>query len=251
MSNERPPHDDDQDVETLAEFRAYLSDAGRTAAQGGALGTHQASILAGILGMIDEYVADRRAGRVLPTSTPGPVDPLNRANLRSIARAHRDATDPRNAGTGDLDRLLDRLAAEVDPADVGIIRRVSVALADAMPRIAHKAREEGWSPDEIARETSYGASRVTQFIRQGKEYRAAAGELRRYTWRIDTLDADGHAWTGRESGEDEATPADLDQLAERLLAETGAHDQRARIVMWEGDEGPDADAVHTAERDAQ
>ncbi|AFU62193.1 hypothetical protein SV1_53 [Streptomyces phage SV1] len=238
---------------TLAEFRTYLSDAGRTAAQGGALGSHQANILAGVLGMVDEYVADRRAGRALSTSTPGPVDPLNRANLRIIARAHRDATDPRNAGTGDLDRLLDRLADEFDPADVGIVRRVAVALADAMPRIAHKAREEGWSPDEIARETNYGGSRVTQFIRQEKERRAAPGELRRYTWRIDTLDADSgqYGWNPRESGEDAAAPGDLAQLAERLLVETGAHDQRARIVMWEGKEGSDAEAVHTTERDAQ
>ncbi|APD18583.1 hypothetical protein SEA_PICARD_54 [Streptomyces phage Picard] len=240
---------------TLAEFRAYLSDAVRAAnaSQGGALAAHQTGILAAVVGMVDQYVADRRAGRALSTSTPGPVDPLNRSNLRSIARAHRNATDPRRAGTGDLDRLLDDLADEFDPADVGIVRRVSVALADAMPRIAHKAREGGWSPDEIARETNYGASRVTQFIRQEKERRAAPGELRRYTWRIDTLDADSgrDVWNPREFGEDAATPADLAQLAERLLVETGAHDQRARIVMWEGDEGSDAEAVHTAERDAK
>ncbi|MEU0719062.1 hypothetical protein ABZ498_18025 [Streptomyces lavendulocolor] len=177
-------------------------------------------------------------------------DTFSRDNLRSIARAHRNATQPHRAKEGDLDRLLDDLANEFDLYDVRIIRGVAAALADAMPRIAHKHREQGMSPDEIARKTGYTASRIAQFIRQEKARRAAPGTLHRYTWRIDVQDAEG-AWNPRESGEDQSDPADVAQLAERLLVETGARDQRARIVMWDGDEGDDDAAIHRAERDPQ
>jgi transcriptional regulator with XRE-family HTH domain len=207
--------------------------------------------------LFEEFEQERRAEIIAAGGTPedadddGWGDTLSRSNLVSVARAHRNATQPHRAKEGDLDRLLDDLADEFELADVRIIRGVAAALADAMPRIAHKAREQqGMSPDEIARKTGYTASRIAQFIRQERERRAAPGTLRRYTWRIDVQGAAGE-WTDREAGEDESTPADLAQLAERLLDETGARDQRARIVMWEGDEGDDAAAVHRAERDPQ
>jgi transcriptional regulator with XRE-family HTH domain len=218
-----------------------------------ALGRLQLDMLAAF----EEFDRARRAEIIAAGGTSedadddGWGDTLSRSNLVSVARAHRNANQPHRTKEGDLDRLLDDLADEFELADVRIIRGVAAALADAMPRIAHKAREQqGMSPDEIARKTGYTASRIAQFIRQEKERRAAPGTLRRYTWRVDVEGADGE-WTDREAGEDESTPADLAQLAERLLDETGARDQRARIVMWEGDEGDDAAAVHRAERDPQ
>jgi transcriptional regulator with XRE-family HTH domain len=291
MSNEQPPPDDDQDV---AEYRRTdptdepTHPAGQQAAVEGMLArarlaprrqpstferiaddlnrrgvpvnTPAGRLTAQMYALFEEFEQDRRAEIVAAGGTPedadddGWGDALSRSNLVSVARAHRNATQPHRAKEGDLDRLLDDLADEFEPADVRIIRGVAAALADAMPRIAHKAREQqGMSPDEIAQKTGYTASRIAQFIRQEKERRAAPGTLRRYTWRIDTLDADDgrYGWTDREHGEDESTPADLAQLAERLLDETGAREQRARIVMWEGDEGDDAAAVHRAERDPQ
>lgn len=217
--------------------------------------TAMGRMTAQMFALFEEFEEERRAEVTAAGGDPdddGWDDALSRSNLVSVARAHRNASRRHRAEAGDLDRLLDDLADEFDLYDVRIIRGVAAALADAMPRIAYKHREQGMSPDEIARKTGYTASRVAQFIRQEKERRAAA-PLTRYTWRIDTLDADDgrYAWTSRETGEDEATPADLAQLAERLLAETGARDQRARIFLWEGDEGTDADAVHTAERDTQ
>jgi hypothetical protein len=286
MSNEQPHRDDDQDV---AEYRRTdpagepTHPAGQQAAVEGMLArarlaprrqsstseriadelnrrgvptnTATGRFAAQIFGLVEEFEQERRAEIVAAGGTPedadddGWGDTLSRSNLVSVARAHRNATQPHRAKEGDLDRLLDDLADEFDLADVRIIRGVAAALADAMPRIAHKARER-MSPDEIAQKTGYTASRIAQFIRQEKERRAAPGTLRRYTWRIDVQGTDGE-WTDREAGEDESTPADLAQLAERLLDETGARDQRARIVMWEGDEGDDAAAVHRAERDPQ
>ncbi|MCG7524926.1 hypothetical protein MHW47_10820 [Streptomyces sp. OfavH-34-F] len=70
----------------------------------------------------------------------------------------------------------------------------------------------------------------------------------RYSWRIDQLLDDG-TWLDREVGDSDAAPADLARLATQLLTETGATTERVRIFLWEGDEGADADAVHTAERD--
>lgn len=224
--------------------------------QGVPTDTPTGRLAAQMFALFEEFEQERRAeiigagGSAEDADDDGWGDPLTRSNLRSVARAHRNANQPHRAKAGDLDRLLDDLADEFNLADVRIIRGVAAALADAMPRIAHKHREQGMSPDEIARETGYTASRVAQFIRQERERRAAPGALRRYTWRTDVQNADG-AWTDREAGEDESTPADLAQLAERLLTETGAHGQRARIFLWEGDEGTDAEAVHTAERPAQ
>lgn len=304
MSNEQPPHDDDQaDEPTVAEYqRADASKFPTTpagqqaavegmaaakgwtsgelirnardveAAKAGTFGriadelnrrgvptdTPTGRLAAQMFALFEEFEQERRAEIIAAGGSPedadddGWGDTLSRSNLVSVARAHRNASRPDRAREGDLDRVLDDLADEFDLADVRIIRGVAAALADAMPRIAHKHRERGMSPDEIARQTGYTASRIAQFIRQERE-RRAAGPLTRYTWRIDTLDADNgrYGWTSRETGEDESTPADLPQLAERLLAETGAREQRARIFLWEGDESADADAVHTAERDAQ
>ncbi|MGW5673953.1 hypothetical protein ACWEV4_02480 [Streptomyces sp. NPDC003860] len=206
-----------------------------------------------VVALFDEFEREVRAEVAAvggDPDNPGWDDALSRSNLVSVARAHRNATQARHAQRGDLDRLLDDLADEFDLADVRIVRGVAAALADAMPRIAYKARERSMSADEIARQSGYTSSRIAQFIRQEKERRAAPGTLGRYTWRIDVQNAEGE-WTDREAGEDDASPADLAQLAERLLVETGAHDRRARIFLWEGDEGDDAAAVHRAERPAQ
>ncbi|MET7811769.1 hypothetical protein ABZT26_13025 [Streptomyces sp. NPDC005395] len=236
MRNDQPPTAEP----TLAAFREYLLD---TAREGPLL---ENFMLRAVVSVIDSYAADKAT-----TGQQGDrADPLNRRNLFSVASAYRNANQPQRAPEGDLDRLLDDLSNEFGLTDVRIIRGVAAALADAMPRIAYKAREEGLHPDKIADRGGYTSSRIAQFLRQEKERRAAI-PLTRYTWRIDTLDADNdrYEWTDREHGADDAIPVDLPRLAERLLAETGARDQHARIFLWEGDEDDDAAAVHSAERD--
>ncbi|MGC9536587.1 hypothetical protein [Streptomyces sp. UG1] len=236
MRNDQPPTTEP----TLAAFREYLLD---TAREGPLL---ENVMLRAVVSVIDSYSADQ-AATDQPTDR---ADPLNRRNLVSVARAYRNASQPQRAKEGDLDRLLDDLSNEFGLTDVRIIRGVAAALADAMPRIAYKAREEGLHPDKIADRGGYTSSRIAQFIRQEKERRAVI-PLTRYTWRIDMLDADNgrYGWTDREHGAVNAIPVDLPRLGERLLAETGARDQHARIFLWEGDEGDDAAAVYTAERD--
>lgn len=254
MSNEQPPHDDDQAAAkgwtsgeitrtvraastepTLAEFREYLLDAVRQAPE------FQAGIMRAVVDLVDGYTANR-AGTT--PDDPDALATLSRDYLVYLARAHRNAT---RTGGAALDGLLDQIALDLDVYDVRIMRGAWAAITDAMPRIALAARQNGKSPDEIAQATGYTSSRIAQFIRQEKR-RAAAVPLTQYTWRIDVQGADGE-WTDREVGDEESTPADLPRLAERLLAETGAHHQRARIFLWEGDQaGADADAVHTAER---
>lgn len=268
MSNEQPPHDNSQtaaegwtsgEISRLVRGAAATGDTvdrivGELNRRGVPTNTAAGRLTAQMYALFEEFEREHRAEVIAAGGDPddGWGDTLSRSNLVSVARAHRNASRPDRAREGDLDHVLDDLADEFDLADVRIIRGVAAALADAMPRIAHKHRERGLSPDEIARKTGYTASRVAQFIRQEKE-RRAAGPLTRYTWRIDTQTADG-TWVDREYGDDESTPADLPQLAERLLAETGAHDQRGRIFMWKttdaGGYSEDA-AVYRTERDPQ
>ncbi|MFC3347756.1 hypothetical protein ACFOOM_10015 [Streptomyces echinoruber] len=280
MSEQQPPPEDDEptvahyrradetkfpthpagqraSIEGVAAARGYdpLDDpssfqriADELNARGVPVDTAAGRLTATMYALFDKYERERRAEIIAAGGDPDDEwgHTLSRSNLISVARAHRNAT--RRAEQGDLDRLLDDLADEFDLTDVRIVRGVAAALADAMPRIAYKARER-MSPDEIAQQTGYTTSRVAQFIRQEKERRAAAG-FTRYSWRVDTRDADG-TWVDREHGEDEWAPADLSRLAERCLDETGARDKRARVLIWEGDEGDDAAAVHRAERPAQ
>lgn len=249
MGNEQPPRYRDQAVSrtaepTLAEFRELLVDAVQEyPAAGFWRSTLQEGMTRIVVDLIDTYTAARaEAG-----SAPDARAPLTRDYLVHIARAHHNAT---RTGGAALDGLLDQIAHDLDLNDVRIMRGASAAITEAMPRIALTARENGKSPDEIARATGYTTSRIAQYIRQDKERR---GPLTTYTWRIDTLDADTgrYGWTEREHGEDEARSADLPRLAEQLLDETGAYDQRARIFVWEGDASDDTAAEHTAERPAR
>ncbi|ALM38219.1 hypothetical protein [Streptomyces sp. FR-008] len=171
MNDQQPPSPHEP---TLAEFREFLLDTAREHPQPGFWrGTMQEGVTRIFVDTIDTYLAHR--AEQAPADN-GWGDTLSRSNLVSVARAHRNATRPERAGQGDLDRLLDDLADEFDLADVRIVRGVAAALADAMPRIAHQAREQGKSPDEIAQAAGYTSSRITQFIRQERERRAAAGE---------------------------------------------------------------------------
>ncbi|WP_406014339.1 hypothetical protein OG520_22210 [Streptomyces sp. NBC_00984] len=159
------------------------------------------------------------------------------------------------------------LAADVTDritlAEAGTIRRAAEAIKLGTPGIIAREAAAGTDTATIAAALGVTTSYVRRIIREHKpqpttdetmhrlaEGIAAIAAGRRFSWRIDTQDTDG-TWLDREHGEDDAAPATLAQLAERLLAGTGDRDRRARIFVWEGDEGHDAGAVYHAERDAQ
>ncbi|MFF4118979.1 hypothetical protein ACFY0P_36800 [Streptomyces sp. NPDC001714] len=214
---------------SLMEFREYLLATMEEAPRGGILRTAaQNTFLQTIVDLIDDYSAEQAEA-----AESERIDPLSRSYLGWIAKSHDRAQDEYKRA-----RLLDEVADNFTLYDVHIIRNVAAALADAMPRMAHTAREEGMSPDDIAKRTGYTASRVAQFIRQEKEHRAAPPT--RYTWRIDVHGTDGRT---SKTGEADVTPANLYRLAERLLAETSPRNQ-ARIHIWKGSAGDDTDAVY-------
>ncbi|MGY0025224.1 hypothetical protein ACVHNB_40480 [Streptomyces sp. YJ-C3] len=224
----------------LAEFREHLVEA---VEQVPAL---QAGMLRAVVDLVDNYTADR-AGRPRGESAAadGSADVLSRAALVNLARDHRTVMRP-DVGGQAYDDLIEEIADTFTLSDVRIMRGAWTAVTEAMPRIAYVARQGGKSPDEIAQATGYTSSRVAQFIRQEKE-RAAAVPLTRYTFRVDVMGAEGE-WTDREVGEEELDPNNLPAEANRLIDESGARTGRARIFLWEGDEGDDADAAHTVDR---
>ncbi|MEU5745724.1 hypothetical protein ABZ804_09275 [Streptomyces sp. NPDC047726] len=219
----------------LAEFREHLVEGARQAPE------LQAGILRAVVDLVDNFTADR-AGSV---ADDAPADVLSRAALVNLARDHRTVMRP-DVGGQAYDDLVEEIADTFTLSDVRIMRGAWTAITEAMPRIAYVARQGGKSPDEIAQATGYTSSRIAQFIRQEKE-RAAAVPLTRYTFRVDVMGPDGE-WTDRETGEEELDPNNLPAEANRLLDESGARTGRARIFLWEGDEGDDADAAHTVDR---
>jgi hypothetical protein len=282
MSNEQPPHDDDQDVaeyqradaskfpthpagqqaavEGMAAAKGWTSaeltrNARRVeAAQGDTFGriadelnrrgvpidTPTGRLAAQMLDLFEQFERERRAEAV-----EDEVDPLSRAALVNLARDHRNAMRP-DVDDQRYDDLIEEIADTFTLTDVRIMRGAWTAITEAMPRIAYVARRNGKTADEIAQATGYTSSRIAQFIRQEKQRAADAG-LTRYTWRVDVMGPDGE-WTDREVGEDDLDPNSLPDEANRLLDESGARTGRARIFLWEGDEGDDADAAHTLDR---
>ncbi|MEU0170159.1 hypothetical protein ABZ214_32710 [Streptomyces iakyrus] len=285
MSNEQPPRDDEQ-AWTAAEIRRATyrrtdpagqptHPAGQQAAAEGmaaALGYEPVDpngtygriadelnrrgvpttnvtgrLAAQMLVLFEEFEQERRAEIIAAGGDPDEDEPdtLSRASLVNLARDHRSAMRP-EANAQQYDDLVEEIADTFTLSDVRIMRGAWTAITEAMPRIAYVARKEGKSPDEIAQATGYTSSRIAQFIRQEKQ-RAAAAPLTRYTFRVDVMGPDGE-WTDRETGEEELDPNDLPAEANRLLDESGARTGSARIFLWEGDEGDDADAAHTVDR---
>lgn len=201
MSNEQPPRDDEQAGEpTVAEYqRADASKfpttpAGQEAAVEGMVaarglppaeqvaadlnrrgaavpkGRPSDALIADMLGLFNQYEREQAAARAAQ-GDPNPYDlaPWEDAHgLTNEYEAARDSDDPRA-----LDQFLDNLAEDFHLEDVRALRTAGAAVQAAMGRIALAAREKGMGPDRIAAETGYTASRITQFIREEKQRRAA------------------------------------------------------------------------------
>lgn len=204
MSNEQPPPDDDQDVaeDERADPSKFPTDpAGQQAAVEGMAAPHgyehakephtytSGEILRAIKGPrarmeptpagrrlfeamlseFDRYERERAAERAAQGDTnPYDLAPWEDAHaLTNEYEAARASKDP-----GALDQFLDNLADDFHLDDVRALRMAGAAVQAAMGRIALAHRERGMSPDQIAAETGYTASRIAQFIREEKQRRA-------------------------------------------------------------------------------
>ncbi|MFF4706660.1 hypothetical protein [Streptomyces sp. NPDC001297] len=156
MSNEQPPRDDEQ-----------------SAARGATPGTASDRLAAQMLGLINEYERERAAARAAQGDT-NPYDLAPYEDVHGVTNEYeeaRDSDDPRA-----LDQFLDNLAEDFHLDDVRALRMATAAVQAAMGRIALAAREKGMSPDRIAAETGYTASRIAQFIREEKQRRGDAAQ---------------------------------------------------------------------------
>ncbi|MFD5591955.1 MULTISPECIES: hypothetical protein [Streptomyces] len=130
-------------------------------------------LLADMLGLFNRYERETAAARAAQGDT-NPYDLAPYEDVHGVTNeyeAARDSDDPRA-----LDQFLDNLADGFHLEDVRALRMATAAVQAAMGRIALAARERGMSPDRIAAETGYTASRITQFIREEKQRRAAGDQ---------------------------------------------------------------------------
>ncbi|WP_371652484.1 MULTISPECIES: hypothetical protein [unclassified Streptomyces] len=109
-------------------------------------------------------------------------------------------------------------------------------------------------PDRTAAETFLDKLRA-----EVERHERAAHEARRaqlpeghalYTWRLDLFDSEaGEGWQEWESGEDHLAEGSEARLAEQVIenAGEGAATHRARVLIWEGPEGTDDEALYRHE----
>ncbi|MEU0454044.1 hypothetical protein ABZ322_13675 [Streptomyces sp. NPDC006129] len=179
MSNDQPPRDDDTDVAPADSYRTgrtYSSAeiSRRIKGRRGLQPTDNARALAEhVLAEVIQLERDTAAARAAAGDTnPYDLAPWEDVHgLTNEYEAARASDDPRA-----LDQFLDNLAEDFHLEDVRALRTAAAAVQAAMGRIALAARVKGMSPDQIAAETGYTASRITQFIREEKQRRAGREE---------------------------------------------------------------------------
>ncbi|MEU9306940.1 hypothetical protein [Streptomyces sp. NPDC048256] len=123
-------------------------------------------LVADMLGLFNRYERETAAARAVKGDT-NPYDLAPYADVHDLTNdyeAARASDDPRA-----LDQFLDNLAEDFHLDDVRALRMAVAAVQAAMGRIAFAARVKGMSPDRIAAETGYTASRITQFVREEKQ----------------------------------------------------------------------------------
>ncbi|MFD5901731.1 hypothetical protein ACFWHG_09530 [Streptomyces microflavus] len=123
-------------------------------------------LVADMLGLFNKYERERAAARAAQGDT-------NPYDLEPYEEVHRLANQFEEARAADrtLEQFLDHLAEDFHFDDVRALRTATAAVQAAMGRIALAAREKGMSPDQIAAETGYTASRIAQFLREEKQRR--------------------------------------------------------------------------------
>lgn len=130
-------------------------------------------LVADMLGLFNKYERETAAARAAKGDT-NPYDLAPYEDVHGVTNEYEAARASKDPGA--LDQFLDNLAEDFHLDDVRALRTATTAVQAAMGRIALAAREKGMSPDAIAAETGYTASRITQFIREEKQRRAAGDQ---------------------------------------------------------------------------
>ncbi|MGA5501733.1 hypothetical protein [Streptomyces umbrinus] len=159
---------------TLAEFREHLIDAARKSPESKFL---RNMLVDGFVNVVvrtvDGYAAaraDRDGNTASAHTAEGDNTPYNLAPYEDVHGVTNDYEEARgNDDPRALDQFLDNLADGFHLEDVRALRTATSAVQAAMGRIALAARLKGMSPDRIAAETGYTASRITQFVREEKQ----------------------------------------------------------------------------------
>ncbi|WIC89768.1 serine homologous recombinase [Streptomyces phage SoJo] len=136
--------------------------------------TAAGALVTDMMNLFNKYERETAAARAAQGDT-NPYDLAPYQDVHDLAEQYEQAR-ANTSKPADLERFLDNLAEDLDLEDVRALRTAAAAVADAMGRIALAAREKGMSPDRIAAESGYTASRITQFIREEKQRRAAGDQ---------------------------------------------------------------------------
>ncbi|MFD7068498.1 hypothetical protein ACFV97_14885 [Streptomyces sp. NPDC059913] len=145
---------------------AEQESTGRSPQRAPASGSALTKFMDNMVSALNEYERKSAADRAARgDSNPYELEPYEELHaLTNEYEAARDSDDSRA-----LDQFLDDLADDFHLDDVRALRMAAAAVQAAMGRIALAARVKGMSPDQIAAETGYTASRITQFIREEKQ----------------------------------------------------------------------------------
>ncbi|QWQ43072.1 hypothetical protein KME66_20390 [Streptomyces sp. YPW6] len=163
---------------------------------------------------------------------------LDNSGLLALAQGYARAVTPEQR-----DQLAAGIATRLTVDEAGVILRAAAAVRTAVPGVVLRAKANGDSTAEIARELDMTDSYVRRIAR----------EHRLVSWRLDLYDSEaGPGWQSWESGDDiiPSTRTEPD-LAEHILAAAGRgpREHRARVLIWNGtDEQPDTAAVYTHEQ---
>ncbi|MFI8817472.1 MULTISPECIES: hypothetical protein [unclassified Streptomyces] len=208
---------------TVAELRATITDHLTTAPN-----TMQASILRSIATLLDDALAEHED----TTST------LDNTGLLTLAQGYARAVTPEQR-----DQLAAGIATQLSLDEAGVILRAAAAVRTAVPGVVLRAKANGDSTAEIARELDMTDSYVRRIAR----------EHRLVSWRLDLYDSEaGPGWQPYEYGDDIIPSTRTETgLAEHILtaAGRGPREHRARVLIWHGtDEQPDSAAIYTHEK---
>ncbi|MFH8345028.1 hypothetical protein [Streptomyces sp. NPDC018045] len=169
-------------------------------------------------------------------------------------------------------------------AQLADTRKAGEKAVESTPAMIRRAKAEGMKPADIARLLKVSDSHVYAVLRKKVDQEAVTtvekflGEMtgafaeadrevyerRRahvpagqtlYNWRLDLHDGpDGAGWRVRDEGDAADIPGSEARLALAVLADAEADDEdvrrhRARVLVWEGPEGTDDDALYFHKRE--